>query len=258
MIKKDKVTMNLVQQVKHWAGLGLEIDVELSRAFLSPGSTLLYHVTLNSEETIQVRALHAEVVKGNAAPGSSEWGSESAYCAAEPVRDIEVPGGMPYSMAGSIQLPPDIPLTVNHDEDGIYWSLRVSADIPGGRDPSIIVGFVVGPAYSFPWQTMEPIRFSTADQAYEITARGECSIVQMEAHTNDLIQTTSGLISEALSDLLEEQSAFVTERDRPSYLRDLSGALQEIVIPRVRTATSIPVDSVLALTVEEITVDPAP
>ncbi|MDQ4076848.1 MAG: hypothetical protein M3220_11465 [Chloroflexota bacterium] len=251
--------MNLMNRVKQLAGLGLRLEVELPQSYLVPGSAVVYHITLQSEEAVTVRALTAEVVMGTAPPGSMNWGSGPACAASEPIMDIVVEEGVPVYFSGSIRLPEDAAPTVNDPHGATYWCLRVTADVPQGRDPSTVVGFVVGPAYQFDWHTVEPVEVEVPGRPRRLVmAHGTCTIVQPAEITSDELQRlVQEEITATLTDLLSEQEEFLSTQSLDEEMRyELSGMLRESVSPRIRESTSIPIDSVAELTLEELTIEP--
>jgi len=248
--------MSLLHRVKHLVGMGVQLEVELPFRYLTPGSNVVYHVTLTSEQAVVVRSLTAEIVCGNAAPGSMNWGKGETVAQAEAVEDVAVAAGTPFHLSGAIRLPDDAPPTVNDPEDARYWSLQVAADVPNGLDPNALVGFIVGPSFQFEWRLAEPVTVGGPGTARRVTASGSCTVVQSNQHPVEEIQALfRELLPAALTDLLNEQLSLVEAVPVSPDTRDqLAGALREIINPRIRARADIPLDSVVDLSVDDVMV----
>lgn len=248
--------MSILNRVKQLVGMGVELEVEVPYKYLTPGSQLTYQITLTSEADVTIRSLTIDVIGGSAAPGAPGWGSGAPTLSEPPIEEIEIEAEKPWHHSGSLTLPDDAPLSVNDSEAPYYWALRVVADLPLGVDPSVVVGFVVGPKTRFEWSFAEPMPLGVAGSRRDVRVAGTCTVVHSpELNVEATQETVRGMLPEALADLLREypdlQGAGPADEQR---LGRLSNELREIINPLIRESANLSLDSVAELTIQTLEV----
>lgn len=252
--------MDLLGRVKQITGMGLKLELDLPHKFFMAGQPIRFDTTIRAEVDTTVRRVIAELVSGEAAPGTPEWGDGPALRTTTIADGFTVEAGRSVHIPASIQLPDDAAPTVNDIVGAHYWTLRVSADVPNAIDPTAIIGIVVAPGCQFEWQTEEPLTVKVdGGRRQRVRARGTYTVVKPEDISFDTLHAQIGpVIPVALEELLNEQPRLLSgSHDAPEGRREIAGALREIVIPRVRDSDGIPLDSVADLTLDEFVLDPA-